>query len=444
MRSIDLVSMGFRNLWRRKLRTFLTVLGVIIGTSSIVIMVSLGFGMNESFKQEISRMGSLTVINVNPPYEYYDGTSPRVGQSATLDDKAVATIGTFKGVEAVTPVLEAYLKMISGRYVAYMPIRGIVPETMEIFEFEAVEGRLLEEGDGLNMVFGSYVPNMFYDSRSSGRFYGFNNESKVDLLKDRLEITFDMSYGEKYPGSSEENKQPAKLYKVNGVGILKEGDYQKDYNAFMSIHQLKKLVDEYNRTQRSQGGQSQQKGYQQVMVKVKDMKDVQRVQNQIKEMGFNAYSLQDYLESMQKTAASIQAVLGGIGAISLLVAALGITNTMIMSIYERTREIGIMKVIGASLRDIRRLFLLEAGIIGLSGGLVGIGFSYGASYVLNNVGARFINFMGPVGQGTRISIIPLWLTAITIVFTTIVGLISGFYPARRAMKLSALEAIKTE
>ncbi len=177
------------------------------------------------------------------------------------------------------------------------------------------------------------------------------------------------------------------------------------------------------------------------MVKVEDIDKVQRVQEQIQEMGYNAHSLNDMLESMQDTASTLQAVLGGIGAVSLLVAALGITNTMIMSIYERTREIGIMKVIGAALTDIRRLFLLEAGIIGLSGGILGIGISYGGSYLLNRAN---IPILGMGMMGTKISIIPLWLALATICFSTLVGLLSGFYPARRAMKLSALEAIKTE
>ncbi|SCY95201.1 ABC transporter permease [Alkaliphilus peptidifermentans] len=437
MKSIDLIIMGFKNLWRRKLRTFLTILGVIIGTSSIVIMVSLGFGMNESFKEEISRMGSLNIINVNPPYDYYWDDSPtkRRDQPKELDDQAVNSFSSIAGVEAVTPVLETHLKITSGRYYSYMSVKGIRPETMEIFEFEASEGRLLETGDTYAIVFGVNAPWRFQDERSRYSYrYHDSNESNVDRLKDRLELSFD---------DYSEDAKPTKSYRVNGVGILKEGDYNNDYYAFMSIDQLKKMIDENNRNQknnRNSGQSNQNKGYEGIMIKVKDIKDVTNIQNQIKDMGYNAYSLTDYLESMQNTASVIQAVLGGIGAVSLLVAALGITNTMIMSIYERTREIGIMKVIGASLSDIRRLFLLEAALIGFSGGIIGIAFSYLASYLLNTVGSQVIDFM----HGSRISIIPLWLSLSTILFTTLVGIISGFYPARRAMKLSAIEAIKTE
>lgn len=451
MNSIDLIRMGFKNLWRRKLRTFLTVLGVIIGTASIVIMVSMGIGMNESFKQELSRMGSLNIINVYPGYNDMYMEAPRGGSrrgnSTALDDEAILRISQINGVEAVSPLLETYLKFISGKYTAHIQIMGIRPDSMEALEFVAKEGRLLEDGDAFNLVFGSQIPMMFYDQRARNRFYyGPPQEANVDVLKDRLEMTFDMSYGDRNAPQQGNNKPP-KVYKVKGVGILQEGDYEKDYYAFMAIDQLKKIIDENNKEQsRSGGGQKtqQQQGYNRAKVKVKNINDVQKVQDQIKEMGYNAHSLTDILKQMQSTSATLQAVLGGIGAVSLLVAALGITNTMIMSIYERTKEIGIMKVIGASFSDIRRLFLFEAGMIGFLGGLLGIGISKLISYLLNSAGFKLINFFGPGGPGSKISIIPLWLALSCIAFATFVGLISGFYPARRAMKLSALEAIRTE
>ncbi len=129
-------------------------------------------------------------------------------------------------------------------------------------------------------------------------------------------------------------------------------------------------------------------------MKVKNINDVQRVQQQIKDGGFYADSLTDILESMQKATAGIQKVLGAIGAVSLLVAAIGIANTMVMSVYERTREIGIMKVIGASLADIRKLFLFESGMIGFFGGVLGAAFSYGVSYLINTTGFVLIETWG--------------------------------------------------
>ena len=165
------------------------------------------------------------------------------------------------------------------------------------------------------------------------------------------------------------------------------------------------------------------------------------MQDQIKAMGYQTFSLTDMLESMKKTSRTLQAILGGIGAISLLVAAIGITNTMVMSIYERTREIGVIKVLGAEMTDIRRLFLIEAALIGFGGGVIGLFFSYLISWILNTVGARF---MADMGSPSAISIIPPLLGISAVAFATLVGIVAGYSPARRAMNLSALDAIRSE
>ena len=151
----------------------------------------------------------------------------------------------------------------------------------------------------------------------------------------------------------------------------------------------------------------------------------------LKSMGFQAYSLNEWIEQTKKTAGIMQAVLGGIGAVSLLVAAIGITNTMVMSIYERTKEIGVMKVIGASLKDIKRLFLFESAIIGLLGGIIGVIFSEILSLLINKFGGNFLDFLA-LGEGTKISIIPIWLIFAAMGFTTLIGIISGL-SSKRAM-----------
>lgn len=450
MNKIDLIRMGFMNLFRRKVRTFLTVLGVVIGTASIVVMVSLGYGMNESFKADISRMGSLNVINVSPSYGMGPGGSGGV-KATSLDDKAIAQMEKIDGVEVVSPIMDASVKMVSGKYTAYIQLTGVNPAAMEALEYKVKEGRLLREGDGLNIVFGSQVATTFYNMKSRNRYYyGPPAKPNVDVMKDKLEMTFDMSYGEPVtPGTQPQKQKQWKMYKIKGVGILQEGKPEWDYNVFINIEELKKLVKENSKNTNNQQGRydpyrQQQGGYQRAMVKAKDMKDVEKIQKKIKEMSYEAYSLTDWLKQVQKSAATMQMVLGGIGAISLLVAALGITNTMVMSIYERTKEIGVMKVIGASLKDIKRLFLFESGLIGFMGGILGLGFSELASYLLNTFAGKLMINIAPVTESSKISIIPLWLALSVLVFSTFVGLISGFYPARRATKLSPIEAIRTE
>ncbi|HHW91537.1 MAG TPA: ABC transporter permease [Firmicutes bacterium] len=200
------------------------------------------------------------------------------------------------------------------------------------------------------------------------------------------------------------------------------------------------------------GGKARQKTsgkndriYSYFLVRAVDVNKAKELSKTLRDMGYNAWSMADNLEGIEQGTKVMQAILGGIGGISLLVAALGITNTMIMSIYERTKEIGIMKVIGASFEDIRLLFLGEAGLIGAGGGAIGLVLSYLISYLLNRFGASYINQgMGMGGEEVAISIIPPYLALFAVGFAILVGLLSGLYPATRAMRLSPVVAIRNE
>lgn len=449
MSNSDLLKMALGNLWRRKTRTILTILGVIIGTSSIVIMLSLGIAMDRSFKEQLSQMGDLNIIEIYNYGGYDFSTGGGQGGQVALDDKAVASFNQIPGVRAVMPIKSAHYKMGIGRLVGYVSVIGIDPDVMEAFDFKIEEGRLLLSTDKDAMVFGKNVARYFYNPRLRDPYgHGWGSDSSVvDLISNNLILTSDMNYGETRNSFNreDENYVPPKPHNVKGVGILEESFSEKDYNAYMNISALEKIIEEEQRANRKNSG-SRNRGldgdkYERINVKVKDIHDVERVQETIQAMGYQTYSLTDMLKSMKETSAKMQAILGGIGAVSLFVAAIGITNTMIMSIYERTREIGVMKVLGANLPDIKRLFLVEAGFIGFCGGLAGLVLSYSISFGLNKIGS---GFLGPMGGSTGMSVIPIGLAGSAVVFATLIGIISGYSPARRAMNLSALDAIKTE
>lgn len=433
MSSFDMISMAIRNLWKRKLRTFLTVLGVVIGTASIVVMISVGIGMNEGYKQQLSEMGSLNVITVYPPWE---GDNESKNKNAVLDTKTIETIRNIPGVEIVTPVLEDYFMLIDGRYVADINVTGVLPEAMESLGYKLSSGRCLQEGDEMHMVLGGDVSTSFYNPKQSWQYrYDESNAIEVNVEEDKFQITHDGSYGQSGADKS------IKAKKINIVGVL-DPMGNDSWSCVMPIDELQKIKDEREKKEKASGtksrGNSTKKGtYEMVKLKVTDLENVSTVQDKIKEMGFETESLMESLNTMQETSKMLQLVLGAIGAISLLVAAIGITNTMVMSIYERTREIGVMKVIGATLPDIKRLFLAEAAFIGFFGGLSGVILSIIASKVVNMIGAN-------LGQSSHLSLIPLWLSLLGIIFATIIGVLAGYFPARRAMSLSALSAIRTE
>ncbi len=436
MSSRDLISMGIRNLWRRKARSILTILGVVIGTAAIVVMMSLGIGIQKSFEQSLDGMGSINIIEVHPMWDYDDmekGSSPKV--KGVLNDKAVENFEKLENVTAVMPYLSLYVELISGKYMADVNITGIDMEKAEQFDFKIDQGSMPTGAKKNEIIMGSSVPEQFYDSKSRrrGRHRG-GGEANIDVLTAPIKmIVQEERNGDKKPRGR----------KVNVVGILAGEDGRKSWQAYMDIEiieKIKKDIAKKNKSNAQDRRRNKNKNkYETIEVKVEDIKKVQEVQQKIKDMGFEAWSLADMLEEMKKVSSGIQAVLGGIGAVSLFVAALGITNTMIMSIYERTKEIGVMKVLGAHIKDIKRLFLFEAGLIGLIGGLIGVALSYGISSLINKVGGGLFD----MGMDTSISVIPIWLVVSALLFSTMMGVISGYYPARRAMKLSALEAIRT-
>jgi ABC-type antimicrobial peptide transport system permease subunit len=451
MSSRDLVSLAFRNLLRRKTRTILAVVGVVVGTSAIIVMLSIGFGLSVGFQEQIEQYGNLHLVDVyssgNARVFYSNGAesvSSGGTQAGVLNDKAIAAIEKIPGVDAASPKMQFYVSLGIGKYIAQTSLVGIRPEIMQKFHYELQSGRLLETGDKFDIVFGNQVPSWFYDPKKTWAST-WGAEALVDVVTGKLIVTADESYGQRQRNRNpDEVKIDYKIYKARGVGVLANPNDDSAYNAYISLEGLSVIKKEAERARKQTPSNSN--GYDSAMVYVGNINDVQAVSDAIREMGFQTSSLNDWLKSMQNQARMIQGILGGIGAISLLVAALGITNTMIMSIYERTKEIGIMKVIGANLRDIRRLFLLEAGMIGFLGGVLGLAFSLLISLLMNTVLSGIMSMvLGSIGGGgSTVSIIPWWVAGGSLVFSTTIGILAGYSPARRAMRLSALESLRNE
>jgi ABC-type antimicrobial peptide transport system permease subunit len=441
----DLFRICLQNLMRRKSRTFLTVLGVLIGCCSIVIMVSLGIGMKESQDRMLASMGDLTIITVN---------APQSGKGKVkLDDTLVRQLKTISGVEAVMPKksleVEGVLLMAGtgNRYKAeWTTVVGLDPQAMEKMGYTLLEGtEAKRSGD---VIIGQYLAYSFQDSmrpegrntidRWSGDWDEHGNLINVppayfDPMKEKLTLEIETQNGK--------FSVPLKP-----VGVVKE-DYSKGSETsegiMMSLSDLRKIME------KAQTGKKKQVSFDTVLVKVSDISRVADVESEIKAMGYATESMESIRKPMEKEARQKQMMLGGLGAISLFVAALGITNTMIMSISERTREIGIMKALGCYVTDIRILFLSEAGAIGLIGGVIGCIISFLTSVTINliSLGPTVSNLIPAIvgGEGiSRVSVIPPWLLIFAVLFSVLIGLGSGYYPANKAVRIPALEAIKSE
>lgn len=471
MNSVDLIRLAQKSLWRRKARTILTVVGVMIGTTAIVVMLSLGIGLDESQKKSMARWGNLNTIRVNQGMSF-DNEGKPLGEEKKLDDAAVEEIKGIAGVLAVSPAYDAGGEAKMGRKKGYLQLIGMDPKEMVNFEFKASDGRLLQEGDRNVIVVGSQVINNFMDEAQLRQMErGMMMGPRTRTIGDPAEMLDQRIAMQIYANGQQDKKR---LFSYTVVGIL-EGEYTEHaYQAYAPIEEIKKMrkfmfsssgsntagnemtvrmgskgmsTRAVSRVSKNSGSRSDADNYNFILVRTGDVEDSKKVSKTLKDWGYNSWSMADQLEGIEKTSRTIQAILGGIGGITLLVAALGITNTMVMSIYERTREIGVMKVIGATFRDIHSLFLTEAALIGMIGGTIGLGLSYLVSYIINQISRGFMNQGGPPMSPEdvmNISVIPLWLAGFAIVFAILVGLMAGLYPANRAVRLSPVEAIRNE
>ena len=437
MRISDLLKLAFRNLMRRKARTALTIIGVVIGTISIVVMVSIGIGVNQSFDEMIMQSGSMTMIRVQKYGAVYDEEGNYVdSKEQVLDDSTVELIRGIPHVKAVSPVISQYASLYSGKYESGVTLYAMDCESFEAFEFPPLQ-------------YGSYPTKehpatIVLSPESMEYFYCFsgNNyqEKSIDPLTEEVILQF-------HNYQTHQRKKEFKL-EFTDVAMMEQTDnWEYSYNIYMDIDYFRQIWKQYSNTLTLEDRKraiSAIENYEEIKINVDNIDNVEQVREEIEALGYAAYSEMQYLEPLKETSNMLQMVLGAIGSIAMMVSAINIANTMVMSIYERTKEIGVMKVLGCLVRDIKRQFLLEAGLIGLLGGIIGILISYVLSFLINKYGAGIMGSLVGTGTAGELSVIPFWLPFAAAAFGMLVGILSGYFPARRATRIRAIEAMRTE
>ena len=451
MRWSDLLRMSISSLRRRKLRTFLTVLGVVIGTASIVVMISLGLGLQQSMYEEVEQNGGTTSLTVTGKMGdgmnavAYGGSAGGEQESKYITDEVIEQLRSLEHVKSANPVLNISALALKGKYIGYLDIYGMTPEELQARNIELAPGGRLPDPDSteLELVFGNLVVTNFYEEKTGRGYWETGEAPDIDLANDKIFLILDQdgyyagqsgsaigsSAGEGAEGGSPSPARAPKKYVVRASGVVAgdEEEYNNNsYSVFCDLDILRSYLQKEFRGRAIPGQPATKSGkpYKQFVYS---------------SMGYDVSANLDYINSMKSQFAMVQAVLGGIGAVSLLVAAIGIANTMMMSIYERTKEIGVMKVIGCSLKNIRQMFLLEAAFIGFVGGAAGNILSLILSGVIN------LALSGQsVGVSGSLSFIPIWLILASLGFAVLVGMAAGYFPAVRAMKLSPLAAIRNE
>jgi len=441
MKPFDLLRLIFGNLSRRKARVALTAIGVVIGTAAVVILVSLAIGLQRSANEQLYGIGDLTQIQVNPSYGGEVVMGPGGGKGGgggtadsprLLTNSALDELRAIPGVEIVIPreyimtgAMLKYQKLEAG-----VNIIGIGTDDLSTLGIEASEGDTAL-GRGV-IVIGVMVPQNFYDPFLRP---GQDPPTPPILMDQQIQMVvskWDI-----------EGKEIRKNLSLRVVGVLKETRGESDWTVYMPLEQIK-LLNEWAMNRRINYNKE---GYSQVIVKVSDVEQVLAISEQITEMGFQAFTPQSFVQGINNFYQILQIIFGGVGAIALLVAAIGIANTMAMSILERTREIGLMKAVGATNRDVLAIFLGEAAGIGFLGGLGGVIVGWLAGQAINVIAIVYLAGQAGSQGGVPPSVAvytPVWLPIFALIFSTFIGMLSGLYPALRAATMIPVMALKYE
>ena len=449
MNTFDLLRMIFDNLRRQKGRVVLTALGVVIGTASIVLLVSLASGMQENMMNQFAKSGMLTSINVYPADPNMGGPGIKGGggmgmaegrggggggnnQQALLTAAVIKQISALPGVKVVMPrvSLESYALINVGKLENGTGVYGVATRDTSTLDIAIAQGTgIIGKNEA---IIGGWTAKNFYNPSAGPN--GYNNPQAPDLLGKRVRFTIT-----KYTETGELRK----TVDLKIVGITAE--VLSEYDGMMIAYIDD--VEGWNEWVRGKRINRNREGYPELLAKVNSIDSVLVVADQINSMGYRAQTPMSFIKQIQNTFTIMQIVFGSIGAISLLVAAIGIANTMTMAIMERTREIGLMKAIGATNRDILGIFLGEAASIGFIGGATGTLLGWGVGKTFNGTlsGALSSIFPVPTAPGSgpvEIVSTPLWLVIFAITFATMIGLLSGLYPSIRAAMMEPVVALK--
>jgi putative ABC transport system permease protein len=439
LRFPDLIRLIFSNLGRRKARVALTAIGVVIGTAAVVILVSLAIGLQRSATEQLYGIGDLTQIQVSPTYEEGPvmvagggGVVDASQQQALLTNFALDKLRAIPGVEWVIP--REYL--MSGGLVKYQKLEGwsniigVDSKDLADLGLEVTQGDTAL-GRGV-VVVGPMVANNFYDPKLRP---GQEPAPPPDLYDQQLQFIVS-----KWDAQGNETRKNLSL---RVAGVLEETRGESDWTIYMPLALVKEL-NEWSQNRRINYNKD---GYSMAVVKVADADQVIDITDQIAEMGFQAYTPQAFVQGINNFFVVLQVIFGGVGAIALLVAAIGIANTMTMSILERTREIGLMKAVGATNSNVLAIFLGEAAGIGFIGGLGGVLIGWLAGQGINVIALVFLANQAGQQGGAPPSVAvytPLWLPLFALVFSTMIGMLSGLYPALRAATMIPVMALKYE
>jgi len=461
MKAYDLAELAVRNLRESILRNSLTTVGISVGVASLVAMLSLGIGLQQLATRRLVKSGLFDTVVVTSRRDLRnfnrnddDNSAPSPAESPALDEPARVKIAQMPNVVEAYPDLRFITSFTFDSKPHLTMVAGIPASYKTNDAFEGMQGGFFSSDMAPEVILQkSFAAELLGKTAKPGS----DEIALAEIAKPLLGKEMTMRYSERVdasgsapdgaPGDTSTYSIQSHELQLRIVGIT---DLDPDsmrgsararvllpLNLMASLHAIQPTALR-DTTQAA----SRVPTYSTVSVRVKNPTQIQSVEDAIKKMGFNTFSMLDATRSLRKFFAIVDVFLGVFGSLALAVASIGIVNTLVMAILERRREIGIMKAIGASDVDVKKLFFAEAGVMGLMGGVLGVALGWTIGRVIN-VGTNIYlkqQSMAP----EQIWFVPWWLVGSAIVFAIVVSLLSGLYPASRAARLDPVQALRYE
>ena len=459
MKSYDMLELAVRNLRQSKLRNGLTTIGISVGVASLVAMLSLGVGLQQLATRRLAGSGMFDTVFVTSKQDFRgfdreeDKKDEHPENAPALDEAARTKMAHLQYVTEVEPEVRVMGEILYNGQTHFGFVTGLPMSARENEAFDNLQGKFFSRSDADEVIllndfakeldpknpkalvgkevtlrYGEHQP-LAADSEASGR---------PELSGEQGGST---KTGDDYGFSVVRKTQTLKV-----VGILDEEPYGgmrtvSRGRIFLPVDLTENLnMAQFSDMRSSLRGNG--KTFMTLTVRVKDPAKVAQVQDAIKQMGFRTFSVLDATKSLRRFFTVLDLFLGIFGSLALAVATLAIINTLVMAVLERRREIGVMKAIGASDGDVKRLFFAEAGAMGFFGGVLGIALGFAIGKAINvGTGIYLRNHQLPAEP---VWILPPWLIGAAIGFSILVSLLAGLYPASRAARLDPVQTLKYE
>jgi putative ABC transport system permease protein len=455
--SHDLFDLALRNLRQSKLRNGLTTVGISVGVASLVAMLSLGVGLQQLATRRLAGSGLFDTVFVTSRQDFRgfdredDAKQPHPEQAPVLDEAARTKITHLPNVTEVEPEIRVMGEVMSNGETHFGFVTGLPMSARENEAFDNLKGKFFS-GDNADeaILLMDFAKELDPKSPESvigkditlryGERQALSSEQGSGVAVGGSDNP--SSSGDDYGFSVVRKQQPLRV-----VGLIDQEPYGgmrtvSRGRIFLPVRTTERLNMAQFTDMRSSLRGASGKTYMTLTVRVKDPAKVQAVQDAVNQMGFRTFSVLDATKSLRRFFTVLDLFLGIFGSLALAVATLAIINTLVMAVLERRREIGVMKAIGASDSDVKRLFFTEAGAMGFMGGILGI--------LLGLAIGKAINF-GTAIYLTRRQLppepvwsMPPWLVGAAIVFSVVVSLVAGLYPASRAARLDPVQTLKYE